>query len=117
MLGPEPIFVDRMVRLFGLTRAVEVHLKNIKPEDEVVLENYSAGINKVVENLVVYPPEFQITMNTFEPWELKDSIYLGHLMLQIMSTDWFGEFLRVRLLEVYDKSLVDELIPYKKEDF
>ena len=34
-----------------------------------------------------------------------------------VSTDWFIELLRERLLEVYDKELVDRLLPYKKEDY
>ena len=68
MLGSEPVAVDRLIRLIGLPRAAEEHMKHIKPEERVVLENYSAGINKVVENIVVYPTEFQITWNSFEPW-------------------------------------------------
>lgn len=40
------------------------------------------------------------------------------LFIQLcLSTDWFYELLRERLLEVYDKELVDKLIPYKMEDF
>lgn len=31
------------------------------------------------------------------------------------STDWFAEMLRLRLLEVYDRDLVDQLIPFKPE--
>ena len=88
-------------------------MKHIKPEDMTVLENYSAGINKVLENMVVYPPEFQITWSTFEPWEAKDSVSLVFMMTYFVSHDWYGELLRERLLEVYDKSFVDQLFPYK----
>jgi len=35
----------------------------------------------------------------------------------MQSADWFVEMLRVRLLEVYDKDVVDQLIPFKPEHF
>ena len=55
-------------------------MKHIRPDEQVLLENYAAGINKVVDNLVVYPPEFAVTWSTFEPWTPKDSIALAHLL-------------------------------------
>ena len=80
MLGPDTVLVDQLIRLLAGPRATERHLKHIRPDEEVLLENYSAGINKVAENLVVYPPEFAIVWSNFEPWTPKDSIALGHLM-------------------------------------
>ena len=38
-------------------------------------------------------------------------------MIFFCSTDWFAELLRERLLEVYDKELVDQILPYRKEYF
>ena len=34
-----------------------------------------------------------------------------------ITSDWYGELLRERLLEVYDKELVDKLMPYRIEHF
>ena len=58
MLGPDCIPVDRLVRTIGLPRMTAEHMKHMIPEEQVALENYAAGINKVAENMVVYPPEF-----------------------------------------------------------
>ena len=74
------MLVDQMMRVFAITRATERHMKHIRPDEQVLLENYAAGINKVVDNLVVYPPEFAVTWSTFEPWTPKDSIALAHLL-------------------------------------
>ena len=71
----------------------------------------------MVENIVVYPPEFSVLWTKFEPWTIKDSVAIPNLMIVLLGKDWFAELLRERLLEVYDKSLVDELIPYRKEGF
>jgi len=117
MLGPDPIPVDKAIRLMGLPRAVEEHFQNIREDERVNLLNYAAGINKVAENLAVYPLEMVITQTSFEPWTVKDSLGLGHLMAFFCATDWFGELLRERLLEVYDKDFVDQLISFKKDDF
>ena len=42
---------------------------------------------------------------------------MDYAILVMCSTDFFSELLRARLLEIYDKDLVDKLVPYKKEDF
>ena len=58
VFGPETVAVDKYVRLIGLPRAIEEHMKHIKQADIDLTSNYAAGINKVVDNIVVYPPEF-----------------------------------------------------------
>ena len=51
--------------------------------------------------------EFYIFMTGFEPWTVKDSLSIEYLINTLISTDWFVEMLRIRLLEVYDRELVD----------
>ena len=112
MLGPDTVIIDRFIRLIGLTRATDEYMKNIKQEDSDMLENYAAGINKVVENIKVYPPEFQFTWNSFAPWTPQDSVSIEFFYVFALSTDWYVELLRERLLEIYDKDLVDKLLPF-----
>jgi hypothetical protein len=47
-----------MVRMLGILRSTEAHIENMSLADKVSMENYAAGINKVAEHLIVYPPEF-----------------------------------------------------------
>ena len=82
-----------------------------------MLENYSAGINKAVENMEVWPPEFYVLWNKFEPWTPKDSLSMQYMLIFGISSDWFGELLRERLLEIYDKEFVDKLLPFRMENF
>ena len=58
ILGPETVMIDRYVRLMGLPRAIEAWMQTIETKDLDLLNNYAAGVNKVKENMVVYPPEF-----------------------------------------------------------
>lgn len=76
-------------------------------EDTVIYVNYAAGINKVAQNLKVYPMEFYVLMSNFESWSVYDSISIEYFYNMMLSTDWFAEMLRLRLLEVYDRELVD----------
>ena len=90
-------------------------MNNLSKDEEAVFINYAAGINKVVENLKVYPMEFHIMMSSFEPWSVRDSLACASFYNALASTDWFAEMLRLRLLEVYDRDLVDQILPFKPE--
>ena len=84
-------------------------------EESSIYINYANGINKVVENIKVYPMEFHVLMTSFEPWTIRDSVSIEYFSNAMISTDWFAEMLRLRLLEVYDRDLVDQILPYKPE--
>ena len=38
-------------------------------------------------------------------------------MMYFFSFDWFMELTRQRLTEIYDKDLVDRMLPFKQEDY
>lgn len=99
--------IDKYVRQIGLNRATDAAVKSLSADERVALQNYAAGVNKVVENIAVYPLEFQLGYFDFEPWTMKDSVSIANLLLGLGSTDWYVEMLRLRLLEVYDRDLVD----------
>ena len=42
---------------------------------------------------------------------------MQYILMFGITSDWYGELLRERLLEIYDKEFVDKLIPYRIEDF
>jgi hypothetical protein len=39
------------------------------------------------------------------------------MMQYFISFDWFLELTRQRLTEIYDKELVDRMIPFRQEDY
>ena len=117
LIGSEGIEIDKYIRQLGVVRAAKADLAELDPDERASLVNYAAGINKVVENIKVYPFEFQVLMTSFEPWSEKDSLACAYLYNAMASTDWFAEMLRLRLLEVYDRTLVDQLLPFKPEHF
>jgi len=42
----------------GIPRMIESYLSVVDDDELLILENYVAGVNKVAENLHVYPLEF-----------------------------------------------------------
>lgn len=94
---------------------VENYITRVTDEERLILENYVAGINKVAENLHVYPLEFYIFWHNFEPFTIEDSVAISFLTNQFVAGDWFYEMVRERLLEVYPKDKVDRIFPFQKE--
>jgi len=58
------------------------------------------------------PVEFQMLWLSFDEWTPLDSLMHWHLIVHMLSGDWFAEMLRERLTEVYDRQFVDQLLPY-----
>ena len=115
MIGADGVPLDTYIRKVGITRATKERYESLTSEEQTVLQNYANGVNKVVDNIKVYPAEFQFLMTSFEPWTVYDSLSCSYFLTFMGSTDWFVEMLRVRLLEVYDRDLVDQMIPFKPE--
>lgn len=61
-----------------------------------------------------YPIEFYMFWAAHpEPWTPEDSITQQVLIQYFLSFDWFFELTRQRLTEIYDKELVDRMMPFK----
>jgi penicillin amidase len=112
IFGSETLQLDKYVRTIGIPRMVENYIATVGDEDKLILQNYAAGVNKVVENIHVYPVEFYMFWQNFEPFAIEDSVAIQFLTTVFVSSDWFFEMVRERLLEVYPKPMVDRMIPY-----
>lgn len=58
IFGLETLPIDKYIRTMGIPRMIESYLSVIDDDELLILENYVAGVNKVAENLHVYPLEF-----------------------------------------------------------
>jgi len=76
----ETVQLDKYVRTLGIPRMAEKYMLEIEEDDLLILENYSAGINKLVEGIHVYPLEFYMFWQDFEPYTPKDSIAITYLL-------------------------------------
>lgn len=117
LVGSLGFEIDRLMRLMGLPRAAELFIEKLPKEELIFLENYAAGINKVASNVKVFPPEFNLFWVDFAPWTPYDTASNQMLIGFVLANDPFNELIRQRLLEVYDRELVDKILPLKKEDY
>ena len=82
------------------------------------MQAYSDGVNDYIDSMSWYPIEFYIMQAPHpEPWTPEDSVSMQVLMQYFLSFDWFLELTRQRLTEIYDKDLVDRMLPFKQEDY
>ena len=51
MFGSETLPIDRFSRTVGIKRMADKYLSQASEVDLLILENYAAGINKVVEHI------------------------------------------------------------------
>ena len=114
-LGVETLPLDKYIRTLGIPRMAEKYMRTIDDKNRVILENYANGINKVFEQKQVYPIEFYILSHDFRPFTPIDSVAIQYLMTLSITSDWYFELTRTRLLEVYPKEFVDKLFPFQIE--
>lgn len=74
IIGSETLAIDKYTRLIGINRMTDKYLAEVSSADLLVLENYAAGINKVVEQVQAYPIEFYVFWTEFEPFTPRDSV-------------------------------------------
>jgi penicillin amidase len=117
IFGAETLPMDKYTRTMGQTRMVEHYLTLIEDDDLLLLENYAAGINKVAEELHVWPLEFYLLWSDFEPWTPRDSVAISYILANFVTSDWAFELTRTRLLEVFPRDFVNKIFPFRKQDF
>ena len=117
ILGAKGLEVDMIIRTIGIPRTGRAVVESLNDEELLALENFAAGINKVAQNIKVYPVEFYLFWTDFEPWTPIDSVTFSQFLKFSLCQDAFNEMMRERLLEVYDMSLVEKLMPFRPEHY
>jgi acyl-homoserine lactone acylase PvdQ len=56
-------------------------------------------------------------MEGFEEYTVEDTTALLVMLASFLTRDWELEYLRDRLTQIYDRDLVDQLFPFKKEHY
>jgi acyl-homoserine lactone acylase PvdQ len=83
------------------------------------LESYAKGVNDFVDSMDWWPLEFYMMwtgghgQGGFEPWTPEDTLCVQVMVQYFISFDWFLELTRQRLTEIYDKELVDKMLPFR----
>ena len=93
---------DRRRRLYGFARLAEVAYAKASPETRRALEAYARGVNAFIAQLTEeqLPAEFRLLRYRPRAWQPTDSIVVGKIFAEVLSTTWQLDMMRASLLDV-----------------
>src|SRR5882672_8603802 len=91
-VGPNSVVLDqdKQHRTLGFSQVVDAELAQAPPGSRVLLEAYVRGVNAYITSLdaKTLPPEFQILQYKPKPWTPADSLLIGKLFSEALSSTW-----------------------------
>ena len=114
LFGKLTLEEDKRWRRFGFTEIVKKSYENYPPEYRKILENYARGVNAYIATLDKknLPPEFQILQYAPEEWKPTDSLIIGAILSDGLSTTWQFDLLKSKFAalpkDVYEKLFLEK---------
>jgi penicillin amidase len=114
IFGPATLASDKLHRTFGFAKVVDESAAHLPPELNAVLTAYAKGVNAYIDSLNNQntPPEFLLLQYKPRPWRPADSLAVGKLMAEYLSTSWQIDIMRAGLASL-PKEKRDALLPEK----
>lgn len=102
IFGRDAFNEDKRHRLFGFAQLSEAMLAYASPPVRAALETYARGVNAYIESLDAnqLPPEFQILLYKPRAWTPADSIVIGKIFAESLSTTWQRDLIRAALADL-----------------
>ncbi|MBA2620721.1 MAG: penicillin acylase family protein [Acidobacteria bacterium] len=96
LFGKQTLEEDKRWRRFGFSQIVEETFARFPAETRAVLENYARGVNAYIATLneKTLPVEFQILRYKPTTWLPTDSLVVGEIINDGLSTTWQSDVLR-----------------------
>jgi penicillin amidase len=102
IFGTITLAEDKRWRKFGFVRIAEDSFKLISPELRIALENYARGVNAYIATLneKTLPSEFQVLQYRPREWKPEDSIVIGKILADGLSSTWDLDLQRAMLSDL-----------------
>lgn len=99
LFGKSVLEEDRRWRRFGFSEIAEESLKLTEPSLRKALDDYARGVNAYIATLdrKTLPIEFQILQYQPEPWQATDTIVIGKILADGLSTTWWQDLEKIKL--------------------
>jgi penicillin amidase len=99
IFGKAALEEDKRHRRLGFARLSESQATGLTPEIRAILEAYACGVNRFVDSLSekTLPVEFRILRYRPQPWTPADTLIIGKLMAEDLSTSWRVDIMRAAL--------------------
>jgi penicillin G amidase len=112
ILGPGLLAHDRLQRTLQLRVAADRALTTLPPDQLHLLEQYAAGVNASIDLQRAHLPlEFRLLRYQPAPWTPRDSLLVGLVMFQDLTTSFPTELNREALTAKLPPHLVSDLYP------
>ena len=99
IFGQATLAQDKLHRTFGFGRLIDQAAANLDPNFNAALTAYAKGVNAFIDSLTdkTTPPEFRILQYKPRPWTPADSLAVGALMAEYLSSTWQLDVMRASL--------------------
>lgn len=111
IFGKTTLNEDKRWRKFGFARIAEESVRHYPQDVRDALENYAKGVNAYIASLdeKSLPIEFRILQYKPREWTPADSIIIGKIMAEALSSTYNGDLLRQNIINSADPKKFAEL--------
>lgn len=115
--GQRTLEEDKRWRRFGFAKVVEDSIQYLTPELRLALESYSAGVNAYIATLTdeTMPAEFKILQYKPRVWKPTDSLIIGKILADALSSTWRSDLLKASLQQSLAPEKFAELANVRNE--
>lgn len=109
---------DKAWRRYGFAAIADENLKNLSPDMRSALERYAAGVNAYIATLTpeTLPVEFKILQYKPAEWRPSDTIVVGKILAEALSTTWQQDLQRAAAMAALSpekfKDVTNQVTPY-----
>jgi penicillin G amidase len=112
ILGPGLLAHDRLQRTLLIRASADRALATLPPDQLHLLERYAAGVNASIDLQRAHLPlEFRLLRYQPAPWTPRDSLLVGLVMFQDLTTSFPSELSREALTARLPQNLIADLYP------
>ncbi|HTH51398.1 MAG TPA: penicillin acylase family protein [Pyrinomonadaceae bacterium] len=105
IFGNAALEQDKRWRRFGFASVANDSLAGLSPELRAALNDYARGVNAYIATLSdkQLPVEFQILQYRPRDWTPTDTLVVGKILTDALSTTWQNDILRAQLMQSLSK--------------
>jgi penicillin amidase len=112
ILGPGQLEHDKEQRLLQIRNTADAVVSQMQPEELRYLDDYSRGVNALIAASAGHlPAEFRVLHYTPRPWQPRDCVLVGLMMVQELTTGFPIKLAREQLAAKLPPELLADLYP------
>lgn len=111
IFGKQVLEEDKRWRRMGFSRIAEESLTTLNPQLKAALDNYARGVNAYIASLDKnsMPPEFKILQYQPAEWKATDTLCIGKILADALSSTWRLDLIRASLIKLNDRDKIRDL--------